>query len=351
MVATSTGSSSSDPSGLSLMVGDSHTASVNYGLDGLKFTNVPKSKFLFYIKFFRPTGAGGVDWLKDVSFSIKNIDRPRVTFKTELLNQYNRKRLVQTSHEFEPLQLKFHDTVNPALRKMFVEYYQYYYGDSKIYGTGGDTVYDIVAAEGYNIGKWGFQPPQSDTDTAYFFSHVDVYQLYAGQYEKFTLINPKITSYNPDDMDYSAGTGMNEIQISMEFEGIVYADTAPITAELATEFGIDRGQFWDVPVDPANGLDPNSGLGLNTNTANPFNLLASSIQQATSSISGSINSFVGNVSGAYDAAAGLVAGTVGLNSVQQLVNGNSSLGNISNTVDQLGGLFDGSLSGGPGGLF
>ena len=352
MANSTAGSRFADPNGLSLMVGDSHTASVTYGLDGSKFTNIPKTKFLFYIRFYRPDGAGGTDWLKDVSFAIKNVDRPRVTFRTEILNQYNRKRLVQTGHEFEPLQLKFHDTVNPALYNMFTEYYQYYYGDSKIYGSGGSTVYDIVAAEGYQTGKWGFQPPLADKDTAYFFSHVEVYQLYAGQYEKFTMINPKITSYNPDDMDHSSGTGTGEIQVSMEFEGIVYDKARAITAELATQFGIDRGQFWDVKDSYPAGTSPGSALGNNQPPSDPFNVLSSAIaQNAGSLLNGNLNQFVGQVAGAYDANRGLVMGKVGLNSVQQLVSGNVSAGNISTAVSQLGGLFDGNTFGGPGGLF
>jgi hypothetical protein len=81
-----------------------------------------------------------------------------VSFRQETLNQYNRKRIVQTGHEFEPLQVKFHDTVNPALRQMFVEYYQFYYGDSKIYGAGssGSTVYDVVTGEGFSKEVWLF---------------------------------------------------------------------------------------------------------------------------------------------------------------------------------------------------
>ena len=333
------------------MVGDSHTASNYYGLNGSKFSNVPKNKFLFYIKFYRPDNAGGSDWLRGVSYAIKTIDRPRVSFKTETLNQYNRKRIVQTGHEFENLNLRFHDSVDPSLRRMFVEYYQYYYGDSKIYSTGGNTVYDVVRGEAYELGKWGFLPPLVDQETGYFFSHIDVYQLYQGAYEKFTLINPKISSYNPDDFDYSSGNVANEIQMTIDFEGITYSDPAEITPDLAAEFGIDRGLYWNVENDYPEGFSPGLALNPNAITTDPIdalgNALRRNIGQAITGQGGlSLKNILAEASSAYDANRGLAVGSVGLNSIKDLVNGNKQ-----SAKQGVQGLLKGSLFGKPGKLF
>jgi hypothetical protein len=350
MADNQVGGRNADPNGLSLMLGDSHTAANNFGLTGSVFTNVPKSKFLFYVKFYRPD-ADGLDFTNGLGFAIKQIDRPKVTFKNQTLNQYNRKRVVQTGHEFEPMMMRFHDTVDPRLRNMFVSYYQYYYGDSKLNGAS-RSVYDVVTGEPFELGKWGFLPPLADQNYGYYFSHISVYQLYGGLVERFDLINPKISTYNPDDFDYSVANISNEIQITIDFESIVYAPVEKIetNSSLLSEMGLDRGQFWDVPeqvvgLSPGSALDPNAvsqGIAANVQQALTRNIASLITGQGTSSLKG----FISEVAGAYDANRGLAVGNTALKGVKDLVSGNT------NKAKQAGqGLLKGVLFGKPGGLF
>jgi hypothetical protein len=353
MADTSRGGRRSDANGNQLMLADSHTAATNYGLTGRVFANAPKSKFLFWMKFLRPDNAGGSDWLRKVGFEVKNIDRPRVEFETQVLNQYNRKRIVQTNHTFEPLQVKFHDTMDPALRRMFIEYYQYYYGDSKIYGAGssGATVYDIVTGEGFETGKWGFLPPLEDQNYGYFFSHISVYQFYNGYMERFDLINPKITSYNPDDFDYAAAAVTNEIQMSIAFEGIVYAEPEPITPQVVQEAGLDMGLFWDVEVETPLDFQPGMANGPNAITSDFGDVVGNVLQRnlmsgITGQGFGSVGGIISEVAGAYDANRGLAIGKTAANSLKNLVSGNTGA-----ATQGVQGLLKGALFGKPGKLF
>jgi hypothetical protein len=348
-MASQVGGRESDPNGLPLMLGDSSTAAVNFGLTGGSFTSVPKNKFLFYVKFFRPDTAGGPNWGEGLGTMVKNIDRPRISFKTQTLNQYNRKRIVQTSHEFESLQLKFHDTVGEEVQRMFIEYYQYYYGDTKINGSG-SSVYDVVRGEADRLGQWGFLPPLSEQNNGYFFSHISVYQMYNGLYTQFDLINPKLTTYNPDDFDYSVGALTNEIQIAVDFEGIVYHDSQELTDEMAESFGLSRGRYWDVPDlptgDQAPGLSlPNNGQGGDFVDAvggvlgrNLASLVTGQGGQSTSEI-------LGSLSGAFDANRGLAVGKTGLRSIKDLVSGKTQSGKQGAQ-----GLLKGVLYGKPGSI-
>jgi len=350
MVDSATGGRTTDANGLPLMLADSHTASNTFGLGGGQFSNAPKTKFLFYVKFFRPDSQGGSAWERGIGLVVKNVDRPRISFKTETLNQYNRKRVVQTSHEFDALQLKFHDTINESVLQMFSEYYRYYYGDSVVSGAG-TSVYDVVTGEPYELGKWGFLPPLEAQNYAYFFSHISVYQLYNGVYTQFDLINPKISQYNPDDFDYSSGAITNEIQISIDFESIVYHDSAPLTAELASEFGIDRAQFWDIQdrypssANPGLASNPNSikgSLGDVVGNVLTQNLASLVTGQGTQSIGGIVSS----IAGAYDANRSLAVGQTGLKSLKDLVNGNTQ-----GAKQGAQGLLKGVLFGSPGKFF
>jgi hypothetical protein len=350
VASSSVGGRNADANGYQLMLADSHTAANNYGLTGSKFTNLPKNKFLFFVKFNRPSAAAGADDLRQVSFAVKNIDRPRVSFEQKTLNQYNRKRVVQTGHTFEALQLKFHDSMNPALRNMFISYYQYYYGDSKI-NSGSTSVYDVVRAP-YRPGEWGFRPGgMAAGDNGYFFSHISVYQLYNGMVEQFDLINPKISSYNPDDFDYSVAAVTNEIQMAFDFEGIVYQEPVPISAAIIADLGIDRGLYWDVPNDLPSTATPGSANGSNEISQSlgqvagqvAFDNIRSLLTgQGTQSLGG----IVGSISGAYDANRGLAVGITGVKSIKNLISGNTQSGKQG-----VQGLLKGALYGKPGKLF
>lgn len=350
MADTSIGGRTSDANGLSLMLGDSHTASNTFGLGGATFTNVPKSKFLFYVKFFRPDSQGGADWQKGIGMVVKNIDRPRVSFNNRTLNQYNRKRVVQTGHEFEGLQVKFHDTVSEPVLKMFIDYYKFYYGDLAVAGAG-TSVYDVVTGEPYELGKWGFLPPLVEQNYGYFFSHISVYQFYQGFYSQFDLVNPKLSQYNPDEFDYSIGAVANEIQMSIDFENIIYYDTQKIQPDMAAEFGLDRGQFYDIKDEFVSSATP--GLATSGNlVGGDFgdvvgNVLTRNLASlVTGQGSQNLGGMLTSIAGAYDANRSLAIGKTGLNSLKNLVSGNTK-----SAVQGAQGLLKGTLFGSPGKFF
>lgn len=341
------GGRSGDSNGLSLMLGDSHTAANNFGLTGATFTGVPKSKFLFYVKFYRPDSAGA-DGVKAVGTAVKSVERPRVSFKTETLNQYNRKRVIQTSHEFESLQIKFHDTVDNSVQNLFTQYYQFYFGDSKL-ARAGSSVYDVVTPEADNLGKWGFHPNQAARDYGYFFSHISVYQIYQGMALKFDIINPKVRDFNPDDFDYNDSSTTAEIQMSLDYESIIYYESEKLSDELKVEMGLNRGQYWDVKDDGytnayygvGNG-DPAGSVGNAIGNVLGQNLASLITGQGTQSIGGIISS----VAGQFDANRGLAQGVTGAKALKDLVSGNTS-----GAKQGVQGLLKGAIFGKPGKFF
>ena len=351
MADSSTGSRSSDSDGNKIMLADSHTAADTFGLTGGKFLNVPYSKFLFYVKFHRAQSAAsagtGTVWDKGLGMLVKTVDRPRIQFKTETLNQYNRKRVVQTDHDYDSIQLRFYDTNAHIVQFMFAEYFQYYYSNSYM-EEGGTSVYDVVTPEGYEIGKWGFRPPLDDSNYGYFFSHITVYQIAGGNYSSFDLINPKLKDYNPDDFDASAN-GAAEIQMSFDYENIVFYAPQPIPDDMISEMGLDRGQFWDVETPGYDSAtygvgkgDPSGSVGdaiLGTLSQNFASLVTG---QGTQSVGG----MVASVAGQFDQNRNLAVGKTAVTSLKNIVSGNTSEGKQG-----IQGLLKGSLFGSPGKFF
>lgn len=343
------GGRTQDANGLSLMLGDSHTASNTFGFYGGKFSNVPKSKFMFYVKFYRPASQGGKSWERGVGFALKAVDRPRISFEQQTLNQYNKKRIVQTSHSFEAVQFRFHDTINESINQMFQDYYNYYYGDSKNYSESG-ALYDVSSSEFSNIGSWGYTPPLAAQNYAYFFDHVSIFQLYNGLMSQTDLYNPKISYFNPDEFDYANGAVANEIQMGVTFEGLAYRDITQITDEIANELGIDMAQYYDVETTILPGMNPGSIL----NAEDPLadydefdalkNVLKDNIVGLVSGRTslGDIGAEFLNVS---DLNRGFVTGRSAIGGISDLVTGKSS------STKSISNLIKGISYGKPGGWF
>ncbi len=235
--------------GKPLFLGDSDIASHVFGFGGNGLLNVPKSKFMFYVKFYRPNGEGGQEWQRGLGFSLKSVDRPKINFDTRVLNQYNRKRIVQTTTNFDAVNFRFLETSNDIVRAMFEEYYNYYYGDPFSHSSYG-SVYDVTMEENEAQGNWGMKLPEETASDLYghFFSHISIYQIFNNVVYQIDLINPKISSYDPDELDYSNGSSPCEISMSIVFEGYVFRGMKRLKDDkaLLEDMALDKATFYDV---------------------------------------------------------------------------------------------------------
>lgn len=234
---------------MAIMLRDSHTAGSNFRLNSEHWNGVPKPKFLYFIRFMRVNSQNvGSDWAKGVGVLAKDIDRPKISFDTETLNQYNKKRVVQKRSEFEPINFTFHDTVDNKVLHMFEDYYRFYYGDPRN-NSALAWSWDIMAAQmQQGQSGWGFLPPAgSNPNNSYFFSHIELYYMYGKTYSRYDIVNPKVKSFAPSNMSYESSEGA-EIQMTMEYEGIVYmGNNMSIESQsgLLQEMGLNASSFYD----------------------------------------------------------------------------------------------------------
>ena len=94
----------------------------------------PRFKFLFHVVFTINVGQIAAirnakifqpDQVYNLSLAVKTIDLPKYTINTETLNQYNRKRVVQTKINYDPVTVRFHDDGGDNIREMWYQYYSY----------------------------------------------------------------------------------------------------------------------------------------------------------------------------------------------------------------------------------
>ena len=92
------------------------------------YQNAPKFKFLFHVYFDINQEAYNTASLpKQSNFSllVKTVQLPNFSFDTHTLNQYNRKRIVQTKIKYEPIEISFHDDNNSLITRLWHNYYTY----------------------------------------------------------------------------------------------------------------------------------------------------------------------------------------------------------------------------------
>jgi len=209
----------------------------------------PRFKFLFHVSFTvnsQVIGAIGTDNVTNLSLVVKTVDLPKYTIGHETLNQYNRKRVIQTKINYDPVNLVFHDDSGDSVRNMWYNYYSYYYKDSKqkylepnnTNGSVGpsanrQTGFDYNSRDIYSGDRqendWGYigesisdTPVTSASGKIPFFRDIRIYGMDQHKYAEYVLINPLITNWSHDQYDYAQGNGTMTNTMSIAYETVKY---------------------------------------------------------------------------------------------------------------------------------
>lgn len=209
-------------------------ASEVYSLDG---QTVARAKNLFFVRFRRPDMAQtGSEWQNSLGFIVKSIDRPSVAPTIEEVNQYNKKRQITTGFKVQPMRMVLYDTVDNIAMRMWDEYARYYYGDFNQEDESSYR-YDITTPQKMidNGSGFGYVPrPEDDMNSQFFFDALEVYQVFGGQFTQFDLINPRISQFDPDELDYSTSEPAT-ISITLSYESIKYRNNGRPSAISSNE--------------------------------------------------------------------------------------------------------------------
>jgi hypothetical protein len=213
----------------------------------------PRYKFLFHVSFTLNTDIPaiakviGSQEVTNLSYVVKTVDLPKYSVDTEVMNQYNRKRVVQTKINYDPVTLTFHDDSGDNVRNMWYNYYSYYYKDpSQNYlspnsqngslgasgnkSTGfGYNDRDIYSNQRLgNVNDWGFIGEAFNDGTSSasgkppFFRDIRIYGMDQHKFAEYVLINPVITNWSHDQYDYTQGSGIMQNSMTIAYETVKY---------------------------------------------------------------------------------------------------------------------------------
>ena len=183
----------------------------------------PKQKFLYHVSL-EPTFSAReylpYEQREEINMLIKSVDLPKFQIQSETLNQYNRKKNVQTGIEYQPVSITFHDDNFGLTTALMESYYRYYFRDG--YYTSDNNVNNSGQSHhprssyrnsNFSKFKYGFD----NGSVQPFFNQITIFQLARGNWTGFTLVNPLITDFGHDSLDNSdSSTVENRMTISYE---------------------------------------------------------------------------------------------------------------------------------------
>jgi hypothetical protein len=183
----------------------------------------PKTKFLYHVKFNIDTNA-----LKSTNFTyqhqnevnmlVKAAELPKFTIQTETLNQYNRKKVVQTKIDYQPVTIRFHDDNLGAVSQLWQNYYRYYYADADA-AKGVSGAYNRTAMKGSSFIR--AHHGLDNNSALQFFRDITIYQMAKRAWYSYTLVNPYITSWSHDSLD-SSSSQPAEQSMQVAYEAVYY---------------------------------------------------------------------------------------------------------------------------------
>jgi len=216
------------------------------------YQNAPKLKFLFHTYFTLNGGVldnfvggragSGLSTTTNFGLMVKEVKLPSFNFNNLVLNQYNRKRIVQTKLRYDPIEITLHDDNGDNINGLWEAYYNYYYNDSTNTGSvlngaqggpnnsGGLKQYNkrnIYDPDTSGNGDWGFAGGQSSSSATPgtkipFFKNITVFGFNQHNFTAYTLINPIINSFSHDSYNYSEGNGTMSNRMTIDYETVVY---------------------------------------------------------------------------------------------------------------------------------
>lgn len=185
-----------------------------------------------------------------ITTMVKNVTLPSMNIDTEVLHQYNKKRVSQTRLKYDPVTITFHDTVEGKTLRFWEMYYEYYFRD----GVAPEKLEDSRTRKhaefkyqpwsanfndnaGYHIQRVG--------NNRYLIDSISIYQVHGGRFSRIELVNPRISQFQHDTLDYSAASELVEMKMTLEYEAVLYAN---VNEQLNSE-ELERylsGDFWEM---------------------------------------------------------------------------------------------------------
>ena len=184
----------------------------------------PRTKFNFYVNFeIDRTAVKAPNFdsgkILEAGLLAKRADLPKYNFDSTVLNQYNRKKIVQQMINYEPVSISLHDDAAGVVNALWAIYYGYYIADRHM----PQAAYGATHLRPTKTPVDGFRYGMDNNISTPFFKAVHIFTMSRRRFIGYTLVNPRIKSWSHGDVDYGDGAGTVESNMSLEYEAVKYS--------------------------------------------------------------------------------------------------------------------------------
>jgi hypothetical protein len=247
-----------------------------------QFRLAPKWNFGFHVAFnINPACCKNTSLVntngQEINMLVKSIDLPKFTITVDQVNQYNRKKQIQSHHKFNDAVVKFHDDNMSLINQIWQNYYSYYYADSTSAQQTGAYNRNATRSSNFINASYGFDNGSSVP----FFNYIKIYQLARHEWISYTLINPIIKSWDHQNVAY-AGNTPREFFMTLSYEAVTY-DMGLVKDGTVEGFGQSHYDQASSTLYGADGsASPISSLVPEQNTINPTSILTNIVDTVNS---------------------------------------------------------------------
>ena len=226
----------------------------------------PKYTWLFHVYFDLNPELTTIDQRRQIEAGmlVKAADLPRFRIDSKTYNNYNRPSIAQTKVRYEDVNITFHDDSANIIRKLWFDYYNYYYRDmDNNYGDATGSLNPIYQRSNKQVlgqralyNKFGYSPRKHSSISTHYINAIRIYSLHQKRFSEYTLLNPIITAYRHGS-HVNGQDGTMENVMTLSYETVLYAGGSTRVARGFADLHYDKSPS---PLTPAGG-GTNSILG------------------------------------------------------------------------------------------
>jgi hypothetical protein len=209
----------------------------------------PKYSWLFHVFFDLNPELTTVNQRNQIEAGmlVKSADLPKFRIESKTYNNYNRPSIAQTKVRYEDINIVFHDDSANVVRKMWFDYYNYYYRDmDNNYGDATGSLNPVYLRNNKQLlgqrtlyNKFGFSPRKDSTISNQYIHAIRIYSLHQKRFSEYTLINPVISSFR-HGTHQNGQDGTMENSMSISYETVLYAGGAAKVARGFADLHYDK---------------------------------------------------------------------------------------------------------------
>ena len=187
------------------------------------FRLAPRHKFLYYVVFeINPWAHNATAFTakhsQEVALLCKNVELPKFSFQMVTKNQYNRKKLLYKSMDYDPVNITMHDDNTGIVNSLWAIYYAAYVQDRKLPSNAYEDLHYRNAGTSFDNYRYGLDNDKRGD----FFKSISIYTMSRSRFNGYTLVNPRIQSWNHGNVDYADG-GTMESAMTIQYESVQYS--------------------------------------------------------------------------------------------------------------------------------